>query len=99
MSCKTDVKIPGHGFPHDERSDGFGGPTALRPGTFVSATGHAEITGEVQSMHREQQEFRSSMGILLQKFSGLSHAFRTISPFCVVLCRWEVRGKDSLIID
>lgn len=31
--------------------------------------------------------------------SGLIHAFRTVHPFCVVLCRWEARDKDCLVTD
>lgn len=31
-------------FLDNERSDGFGGPTALCPVIFVSAAGHTEIT-------------------------------------------------------
>lgn len=33
-------------FLDHERSDGFGGSTALRPVIFVSAAGHADITRE-----------------------------------------------------
>lgn len=38
------LRFLGMVFLDDERSDGFGGPTALFPVTFVSAAGHAEIT-------------------------------------------------------
>lgn len=43
-------------------------------------------------MHREQQRTEVALGVTSARI------FR-FNAFCVVLCRWETRGKDYLVID
>jgi hypothetical protein len=53
---------------------------------FGSAVSHADITREVQTMHREQQrtdvaEIKTALGITFARIFRFNHAFRTY-PNC-----------------